>query len=290
MAPVRARAFCGLRLAATASPASSLQRLPDHCVDRGRRYRRYVRGIGRRYCQCTGGTVCAVHFDGLIRWTLADRRERRRTWIRSAHACEWSAGREFFADAVSAAMTDATAVAAGNEGSVVVAGAGVSGTTIMRLHADGGAFDALFGRAGSTQIDIRSTYGSASAVHAMFVGADGGVFAAGGDRQSNTAFVARLLGAGGGKSPGVGITVSLIPTAEGAGEVVVNVRRTGGADGSVSVTYEKSAEGHGRHGFRSQLGSSSWGLRGHDQSRIQRTDRKRRPYGTGGELSRDSPR
>ena len=113
----------------------------------------------------------------------------------------------------------------------------------MRLHADG-ELDALFGRAGSTQIDIRSTYGSASAVHAMFVGADGGVFAAGGDRQSNTAFVVRLLGAGGGKSPGVlGITEqSLIPTAEGAGEVVVTVRRTGGADGSVSVAYETIAD------------------------------------------------
>ena len=84
----------------------------------------------------------------------------------------------FSADAVSAAMTDATAVAAGNDGSVVVAGAGVSGTTIMRLHADG-ELDALFGRAGSTQVDIRSSNGSASAVHAMFVGADGGVFAAG---------------------------------------------------------------------------------------------------------------
>jgi len=149
----------------------------------------------------------------------------------------------FSADAVSAAMTDATAVAAGNEGSVVVAGAGVSGTTIMRLHADG-ELDALFGRAGSTLIDIRSAYGSASAVHAMFVGADGGVFAAGGDRQSKTAFVARLLGAGGGKSPGVlGIKEqSPIPTAEGAGEVVVTVRRTGGADGSVSVAYETIAD------------------------------------------------
>jgi uncharacterized delta-60 repeat protein len=147
----------------------------------------------------------------------------------------------FSADVVSAAMTDATAVAAGNDGSVVVAGAGVSGTTIMRLHADG-ELDALFGRAGSTLIDVRSDYGSVSAVHAMFVGADGGVFAAGGDLCCS-AFVARLLGAGGGQSPGVlGIKEqSLISTAEGAGEVVVTVRRTGGADGSVSVTYDTIA-------------------------------------------------
>ena len=167
----------------------------------------------------------------------------------------------FSADAVSAAMTDATAVAAGNDGSVVVAGAGVSGTTIMRLHADG-ELDALFGRAGSTVVDIRSTFGSASAVHAMFVGADGGVFAAGGDHKSNTAFVAKLLGASGGKSPGVlGIAEqSLIPTSEGAGEVAVTVQRTGGADGSVSVAYETVA-GSATAGtdFGPVSGLLSWG-------------------------------
>jgi uncharacterized delta-60 repeat protein len=149
----------------------------------------------------------------------------------------------FSAAAVSAAMTQATAVAAGNDGSVVVAGVGISGTTIMRLHADG-ELDALFGRAGSTVIDIRSAFGSASAVHDMLVRADGGVVAAGGDSRSSTAFVARLLGAGGGESPGVlGITEqSSIRTAEGRGEVVVRVRRTGGADGSVSVAYETAEQ------------------------------------------------
>lgn len=149
----------------------------------------------------------------------------------------------FSADTVSAAMTEATAVAAGNEGSVVVAGTGVSGMTIMRLHEDG-ELDALFGRAGSTLFDVRSTYGSDSAVHAMFVAADGSVLAAGGNRRSNNAFVAKLLGAGGGKSPGVlGIKEqSSVPTAEGAGEAVVTVRRTGGADGSVSVVYETLAD------------------------------------------------
>ena len=149
----------------------------------------------------------------------------------------------FSAPAISAAMTEATAVAAGNGGSVIVAGTGVSGATIMRLQADG-ELDALFGRDGSTLIDIHSDNGSDSAVHDVFVRADDSVLAAGGDSRSNTAFVAKLLGASGGHSPGVlGITdQSWIRTAEGDGEVVVNVRRTGGADGSVSVAYRTTSE------------------------------------------------
>jgi uncharacterized delta-60 repeat protein len=148
----------------------------------------------------------------------------------------------FSAATVSAAMANATAVATGSDGSVVVAGTGVSGATIMRLQADG-ELDALFGRAGSTLIDFPSDFGSASAVNDLFVRADGGVVAAGGDHQSGRAFVVRLLGAGGGESPGVvGITEqSAIPTAEGGGEIVVHVRRTGGADGSISVAYGTAA-------------------------------------------------
>lgn len=168
----------------------------------------------------------------------------------------------FSADVVSAAMTEATAIAAGSDGSVVVAGTGVSGATIMRLQADG-ELDALFGRGGATLIDIRSEGGSASAVHDLFVGADGTVLAAGGEHRSQRAFVARLLGAGGGASPGVlGITEqSVIETAEGSGEVVVNVRRTGGADGSVSVAYQTVANGSAAAGedFGDVSGLLTWG-------------------------------
>jgi hypothetical protein len=142
-----------------------------------------------------------------------------------------------------------------------VAGTGVSGTTIMRLHADG-ELDALFGRAGSTLIDIQSDFGSASAVHDMFVRADGSVLAAGGSSQSDTAFVAKLLGAGGGQSPGVlGITEqSLVTTAEGGGEVAVTVRRTGGADGSVSVAYQTGAQSaRAGEDFGHVSGLLSWG-------------------------------
>jgi uncharacterized delta-60 repeat protein len=140
----------------------------------------------------------ASHPDG--RLLIAGRTDERGFVARVLVNGQQDAG--FSAAAVSSAMTEATAVAAGDDGSVVVAGTGVSGTTIMRLHADG-ELDALFGRAGSTLIDIRSDFGSESAVHDMAVGADGSVLAAGGDSRSNSAFVARLLGASGGESPGV---------------------------------------------------------------------------------------
>jgi hypothetical protein len=102
----------------------------------------------------------------------------------------------------------------------------------------------------------------------MFVRADGSVLAAGGDQQSIGAFVVRLLGAGGGASPGVlGITAqSVISTAEG-GDVVVNVRRTGGADGSVSVAYRTTEDPAGStagratagEDFGNTLGLLTWG-------------------------------
>ena len=145
---------------------------------------------------------------------------------------------DFSAGAVSDALTDATAVAAGDDGSVVVAGRSVSGESIMRLHASG-ELDALFGRGGSTLVDLPSDVGTSPVVHDMIVAADGGVLAAGGDEFSHQAFVVRLLGAGGGDSPGVlGVTEqTAISTSEGTDEVVVNVRRTGGASGSVSLAY-----------------------------------------------------
>jgi hypothetical protein len=98
----------------------------------------------------------------------------------------------------------------------------------------------LFGNAGSTLIDLHSEGGASPVVRDMIVAADGSVVAAGGDDISRKAFVAKLLGAGGGDSPGVlGITErSNISVVEGAEEIVVNVRRTGGASGTVSLAYE----------------------------------------------------
>jgi uncharacterized delta-60 repeat protein len=152
----------------------------------------------------------------------------------------------FSAGVVADAMDDATAVAAGGDGSVVVAGTGVSGASIMRLQASG-ELDVLFGNGGSTLIDLQSATGTRTAVHDMLVGGDGSVLAAGGEHRANKAFVVRLLGNGGGNSPGVlGITEQdTVTTAEGAAEIVVRVRRTGGASGSVSVGYQTSQRGSG---------------------------------------------
>jgi uncharacterized delta-60 repeat protein len=149
----------------------------------------------------------------------------------------------FSADIVSTALADATAVAAGENGMAVVAGRGVSGASIMRLQANG-ELDALFGNAGSTLIDLRSESGTSPVVHDLTVRADGGVVAAGGEDFSNQAFVVRLLGDGGGDSPGVlGIAEQAnITTAEGTDEVVMNVRRTGGASGTVSVAYQTAGD------------------------------------------------
>ena len=149
---------------------------------------------------------------------------------------------DFSASAVSDALSDATAVAAGDDGSIVVAGQGVSGASIMRLQMNG-ELDALFGNAGSMLIDLPSESGTSPVVRDMIVRADGSVVAAGGDDFSRRAFVIRLLGAGGGASPGIlGVREqTAIPTTEGTEEVVVNVRRTGGAFGTVSLAYETVA-------------------------------------------------
>lgn len=145
----------------------------------------------------------------------------------------------FSANEVSAATHDATALAVGNDGSVIVAGTAANGTSILRLQSDGTP-DALFGNAGSTLIDLPSERGITTSVHDLLVRPDGSVVGAGGTDLSNQAFVVRLLGASGGNSPGVlGIAQqSTIPTEEGAGEVVVQVRRSGGDAGSVSVAYK----------------------------------------------------
>jgi len=145
----------------------------------------------------------------------------------------------FAASAVSAAMDNATALALDDNGAVVVAGTGISGATIMRLLANGD-LDALFGKAGSTIVDIPSAYGASPVVHDMSVRPGGRVLAAGGDDRARKAFVVRLLGANGGGSPGVlgVVQQNVIQTEEGAAEVVLNVRRTGGSAGGVSVAYQ----------------------------------------------------
>jgi len=103
----------------------------------------------------------------------------------------------------------------------------------------------LFGNAGAMFIDLPSESAARPLVHDMYVGADGSVVAAGGDANFAQAFVVRLLGANGGDSPGVLSMAdqTLVSTQEGNDEVVVNVRRTGGSSGAVSVAFQTLESG-----------------------------------------------
>jgi hypothetical protein len=148
----------------------------------------------------------------------------------------------FSANAVADAMADATALALGDDGSIVVANAGVNDASIMRLLANGD-LDALFGNSGTTVIDLPSGTGTYSIVHDMNVRADGSIVAVGGDDYWNNAFAVRLLGIAGGDSPGILGVVDRgqAPANEVNGEAIVNVRRSGGSSGSVSVAYQTVA-------------------------------------------------
>lgn len=142
----------------------------------------------------------------------------------------------FSADAVAAAMTEATAIRVDGDGRILVAGSGEPGAMIMRLEPDG-SVDPSFGEAGTTLIDLPSEFGSAPRIHALDVRADGRVLAGGGDPYSGMPFMVQLFGEDGNDSPGVlGFAGPNVETPEGA-DVVVKVRRTGGKSGSVSVQY-----------------------------------------------------
>ena len=67
----------------------------------------------------------------------------------------------FPADVVADAMTNATAMAVGGDGSILIAGdsSGISGAVIVRLQASG-ELDTLFGNAGATWVDLPTYYES----------------------------------------------------------------------------------------------------------------------------------
>lgn len=148
----------------------------------------------------------------------------------------------FAADArVASVLTGATAIAAGANGTILLGGSGIQGAAIMRLQADG-ALDALFGNGGITELDLPSESGSQPVIRDLVVGADGEVLAAGGDLNSDSTFVIRLLGDAGGESAGVlGVSQPLVDVSEDDLEAIVTVRRTGGSDGTVSAAYETAA-------------------------------------------------
>lgn len=154
----------------------------------------------------------------------------------------------FAADAVAPVFALATAVAADGNTAAVVAGVDDDGFSVMRLGADG-SLDLSFGDAGVTSFDLRTDAQTYPVVNDLFVMADRRIVGAGGVCDPfgcwwyQGAFVFRLLGDGG-NSPGVlGISErDEVVAHEGDGEVVLNVRRTGGRSGSVSVDWKTTTE------------------------------------------------
>lgn len=149
----------------------------------------------------------------------------------------------FAADPVIANMTEATSLAVDAAGSILVAGrppTTVPGALIVHLQANG-ALDALFGNGGSTWIDLPSSEAAAPVIYDMNVLADGRILAAGGESPTSgkqRPLLVRLLGTGGSGGAGViGVAASNVSVKQADGTAVVNVRRTGGAAGEVSVAY-----------------------------------------------------
>ena len=146
-----------------------------------------------------------------------------------------------FAPAGPAWLTPATAITSAVDGSIYVAGYGPSGASIARLDATG-ALDASFGDSGYTWIDLPSTGASMPIVRDLVIRADGSVVIVGGDAIVGP-FVVRLLGEAGGTSTGVvGFSSTDAAQQEGDGQAVLRVRRSGGKDGAVSVSYRTVAD------------------------------------------------
>ena len=117
-----------------------------------------------------------------------------------------------------------------------------NGSIAVRRLLPGGEPDTSFGDAGSTEINMPSKFGSGALLRDLLVRDDGAVVAIGGDawRQPDRPIVVRLLGRGGRDFPGVlGITRQYWQSVnEEAGDVVVDIGRSGGDAGPVSIAYQ----------------------------------------------------
>ncbi len=149
----------------------------------------------------------------------------------------------FSAPAAVGELASVSAIALGSGGSLFVAGgngSGLSGAVVVRLLADG-TLDTLFGRAGSTQIDLPASRPSFPVIADMKVlDNDRLVVAGNGYGQSYynpLKFVARLLGNGAAGGPGVLSLKSTHGIATEGGQATVAVSRIGGSAGAVAVTY-----------------------------------------------------
>ena len=150
----------------------------------------------------------------------------------------------FNTDAATTRLSDVTALAIGADDSIAVAGrdkSGVPGALVVRLQADG-LLDLVFGKNGSTMLDLESDSEAWPRVNDMQVLADGAIMVAGGYYWQRP-FVARLLGNASGGGPGVadiGVTAHEVSEADGA--VSVSVRRIGGHTGALSVQYDATSD------------------------------------------------
>lgn len=172
----------------------------------------------------------------------------------------------FRADAATSALSEVTSLAIGPDDSIAIAGfpkSGVPGALVVRLQADG-VLDLVFGRDGSTTLDLESDSEVWPRVNDMQVQPEGAIVMAGGSwgwgSWSGRPFVARLLGNASGGGPGVAdFDVTDHEASEADGSVSMSVRRIGGRTGAVSVGYE-AVSGSARVGadFGQVTGQLTW--------------------------------
>ena len=149
----------------------------------------------------------------------------------------------FSAAPISAQFSEVTALTVGPAGSIFVAGrerTGLAGATVVRMLADG-TLDPLYGRAGSSRIELNTPRFSLLRINDMrALGND--ALVVGGSYQNDSyrmgPFVARLLGNAAGGGPGVlSVQQDRALATEQAGKATVSVRRIGGRSGAIAVSY-----------------------------------------------------
>lgn len=179
----------------------------------------------------------------------------------------------FRTDAATGALSDVTALAIGPDDSIALAGrdkSGVPGALVVRLQADG-LLDILFGKSGSTTLDLESDNEVWPTVNDMQVLTDGAIVMAGegGPHWTAEPFVARLLGNASGGGPGLAdIVATDHEVREADGSVSMNVRRIGGRTGAVSVEYQAlSSSATAGTDFGAVTGQLTW-LDGDDSDKV----------------------
>ena len=163
-----------------------------------------------------------------------------------------AADSSFHPDQAAAKLSQVSALAVGSTGSIFVTGqdrTGFSGALVVRLLADG-TLDTLFGRAGVATFDLNARRAAPFIASDMKVTANDALVVAGNAYYSGGVAVVRLLGNVAGTSPGVlGMKQQRVLGTEQGGRAVLSVRRTGGSQGAVAVTYStRDFPGPGENG------------------------------------------